>query len=269
MNNTVKIGFLQYDVMRDAKQNINRLKFYLQHHKCKIVILPELSMCEYLFKSREELLSYAESVPSGISTQCMLALSKQYSCTIIFGLTEIENDGIFNTAVVVGKGKYIGKYRKIHLSDYERKLFDRGTENVVFDVDGVKIGVQICFALWFPEISREQLRMGADILFVLANFGGATTYHISKIRTIENLTSLVLCNRIGIEAIPETEAEFLGKSTVVDAFGQRIYIAPEKEENFGLRDIDIIKNKANLICSDFNSEMDFHYKTSLEIPHKV
>lgn len=147
MNNTVKIGCLQYDVMRDAKQNINRLKFYLQQHKCQIVILPELSMCEYLFKSREELLSYAESVPSGISTQCMLALSKRYSCTIIFGLTEIENDGIFNTAVVVGKGKYIGKYRKIHLSDYERKLFDRGTENVVFDVDGVKIGVQICFAL--------------------------------------------------------------------------------------------------------------------------
>lgn len=124
----------------------------------------------------------------------MIILSKEYSCTIVFGLAEKENGKIYNTAVIVSKGKYIGKYRKIHLTDFEKKLFDRGTENLVFEVAGIKIGVQICFDLWFPEVSREQLRMGADILCVLANFGGETTYHISKIRALENLTPLILCN---------------------------------------------------------------------------
>ena len=192
----------------------------------------------------------------------MLALSKEYSCTIIFGLAEREKEKVFNTAVVVRKGRYIGKYRKIHLSDFEKKLFDRGNENVIFEVDGIKIGVQICFDLWFPEISREQLRMGADILCVLANFGGETTYHISKIRAIENLTPLVLCNRIGSESIPGMDAEFLGKSTVVDASGQRVYIAQEKEEDFGLCDIDLGKMRSNVICSNFDSEIAFHYQTS-------
>lgn len=256
----MQVGLLQYDVMHDAKQNLNCLKNYLLQHKVDLVILPELSMCGYLFENRKELLSCAEAVPSGISTQNMLALSKQHSCTIIFGMAEKEHENVFNTAVIVSKGKYIGKYRKIHLSDFEKKVFDRGNENLVFEVDGVKIGIQICFDLWFPEVSREQLRMGADLLCVLANFGGDTTYHISKIRAIENLTPLVLCNRVGVESISEMDAEFLGKSTAINASGQRVYIAPEKYEDFGLCDIDVVKTKSNVICSNFDSEIAFHYQ---------
>lgn len=257
----MRVSFLQYNISHDANENLDRLKFYLQQQKCEIIILPELSLCGYLFESRKELLSCAETVPSGTSTQTMLALSKQYTCTIIFGLAEKERENIFNTAVVVSKGKYIGKYRKIHLSDLEKKLFNKGNENLIFEVDGIKIGVQICFDLWFPEISREQLRMGADMLCVLANFGGKTTYHISKIRAIENLTPLVLCNRIGSESTSEIEAEFLGKSTIIDAYGQRIYTAPENDEDFGSCDIKIVKNRSNIICSNFDDEIAFHYQT--------
>lgn len=260
----MRVGLFQYDVMHNANQNFTYLENHLLQRKGDIIILPELSMCGYLFGNRKELLSCAETVPSGISTQNMLALSKEYSCTIIFGLAEREHEKVFNTAVIVSKGSYIGKYRKIHLSDFEKRLFDRGNENLVFEVDGVKIGIQICFDLWFPEVSREQLRMGADLLCVLANFGGDTTYHISKIRAIENLTPLVLCNRIGVESIPEMDAEFLGKSTAINASGQRIYIAPEKYEELGLCDIDVVKTKSNVICSNFDSEIAFHYQFSTE-----
>lgn len=254
----MRVGFLQYDVMRDASQNLNRLRAYLQRKKCEIVVLPELSMCGYLFQRHEELLACAEEVPYGLSTQTMCDLSKKYSCTIIFGLAEKEQGKVFNTAVIVSKGKYIGKYRKIHLSDFEKTLFDRGNKNSIFEVEKTKIGIQICFDLWFPEVSREQIRMGANILFVLANFGGKTTYQISQVRAIENLTPLVLCNRIGSESMPGMNAEFLGKSTIVDALGQRIYVAPEKNEDFGVGDIEFSK-KSNVICHNFEDEIDFHY----------
>ena len=255
----MRVGFLQYDVTHNINQNINHLKLCLEQQKLDIIVLPELSMCGYLFESRQQLLSYAESIPSGISTQMILALSKQHSCTIIFGTAEKEGSNLFNTAVIVSKGKYIGKYRKIHLSDFEKIFFDRGNQNNIFDVDGIKIGVQICFDLWFPEISREQIRMDADLLCVLANFGGKTTYHISRIRATENLTPLVLCNRIGTESIPGMNAEFLGKSTIVDANGQRVCTAPEKDQSFGFYDIDISRKKSNIICNDFDSEIAFHY----------
>ncbi len=102
--------------------------------------------------------------------------------------------------------------------------------------------------------------MGSNLLCVLANFGGYTTYHISKIRAVENLTPLILCNRIGSESIPGMQAEFLGKSTIIDSSGQRIYTAPEKTENFGFGDIKIPLKKSNIICSDFDSEIAFHYQ---------
>lgn len=254
----MKIGFLQYDVTHHTEKNIECIMSALQKHSSELLILPELSICGYLFRNRNALLACAESVPAGASTQRMMSLSKEYSCTIIFGLAEIENSKFYNTAVVVSKGRYIGKYRKIHLSDYEKRLFDRGTENTIFEVDGIKIGVQICFDLWFPEISREQLRMGADIFCALANFGGETTYHIAKIRAIENLTPLVLCNRIGKESIPDMNAEFLGKSTILDSSGHRLCIAP-KEEFFDCCEIDISKKRANVICNDFSREISLHY----------
>lgn len=97
----------------------------------------------------------------------------------------------------------------------EKRLFDEGDENCIFDVDGIRIGVQICFDLWFPEISREQLLMGADLFCVLANFGGENAFHIAKTRAVENLTSLVLCNRVGCESMPDMDARFLEKSTIL------------------------------------------------------
>lgn len=259
----MQVGLLQYDVVHNAHENLERLEAFLHKQPCELAVLPELSMCGYLFESREALLQCAEPVPSGPSTQRILALSQKYACTIIFGIAEREGDKVFNTAVVVSRGQYLGNYRKIHLSDFEKKLFDRGEENRVFQVEGVKIGVQICFDLWFPEVSREQLRMGADILCVLGNFGGETTYHISQIRAIENVTPLVLCNRTGFESMPGMDADFIGKSTAVNASGERIYLAPEKEEAFGVCEVEPAQRRANVICSDFMSEIARHTPTHL------
>ena len=256
----MRVGVLQYDVLHTKNFNYEYVSLYMKRNSCDLLVLPELAMCGYLFESREELASYAEIIPSGPSTQYMLELSERHSCIIIYGLAERCNGRIFNTAAIVSKGRYIGKYRKVHLSDFEKKFFDSGDKNQVFKVDGVTIGVQICFDLWFPEISREQRRMGADILCVLANFGGETTYHISKIRAIENLCPLVLCNRIGAEQITAMDAQFLGKSTIVDASGYRVYTAPVKEEHFGICNLDAEQRNANIICSDFNSEIAFHYQ---------
>lgn len=255
----MRVSFWQYDVLHDIDRNFERLESQLQEQRCELLVLPELSSCGYLFESREALLSCAEAVPSGRSTQRMLGLSRRYACTIVFGLAEREGEKVFNTAVVVSKGRYLGKYRKIHRSDFEKKLFDRGNENRVFEVDGIKIGVQICFDLWFPEISREQLRMGAQLLCVLANFGGETTYHIAGRRAVENLTPLVLCNRIGAEKIPGMDADFLGKSEVIDASGRRVCTAPEGKEAFGGCEINPAETRSNVICSNFEEEMAFHY----------
>lgn len=55
----------------------------------------------------------------------MKKISKDYDCALVFGAAEKDKGEIY-------KGVYIGKYRKIHLTDYEKNLFERETENSVF-----------------------------------------------------------------------------------------------------------------------------------------
>ncbi len=257
----MKTGYIQFDVKHSKDENLRLIEKQLCESHCDLAVLPELCTCGYLFENREALEIVTEEVPQGKTVAAITQMSKKYDCTIVFGIAEKDNGKIYNTAVIVSKGKYIGKYRKIHLSDFEKTLFDSGNSNCIFEADGIKIGIQICFDLWFPEISREQIRQGADILCVLANFGGETTYSIAKTRATENLTPLILCNRIGEENLPDINAFFLGKSSIIDASGERLSVGKSGNETSDFCDIEIGKEKSNVICRNFNEEIEFHYKS--------
>lgn len=75
---------------------------------------------------------------------------------------------------------------------------------------------------------------------------------------------LVLCNRVGEECISNINADFIGKSTVIDASGKRICTATPHLVCFDFCDVDIPNKKYNIICSDFNSEISFHYKNKFD-----
>ena len=96
----MKVGFLQYDVVHNTEKNFDYIISTLQKQNCELLILPELSLCGYLFNNRNALLECAETVPAGASTQRMIILSKEYSCTIVFGLAEKENGKIYNTCLL-------------------------------------------------------------------------------------------------------------------------------------------------------------------------
>lgn len=254
----MKTGFIQYHVQHDREQNFEIIQRYLSQKSYELVVLPELALCGYLFENQEALKQAAERVPEGESVRRMAELSQKYQCAVVFGMAEMDSGKLYNTAVVVDRGRYVGKYRKLHLSDFEKKYFDRGDSNGVFEVNGMKIGVQICFDLWFPEVSREQIRQGAELLCVLANFGGETTWKISKIRAIENLTPLILCNRVGQETIPGMDAVFLGNSTVIDAQGNSLLAEKQGEEWAACCEMEKRGRMANVICGDFLEEMKIH-----------
>ncbi len=254
----MKVGYIQYDVSHRREENFRVIQHHLEQSEADLVVLPELATCGYLFESRKALEKAAEPVPQGPATEFMAKLSGVHHCTIVFGLAEREGTAVYNTAVVVHQGRYVGKYRKIHLSDFEKQLFTPGNANGVFDLDGMKLGVQICFDLWFPEVTRQQIRQGASLLCALGNFGGETTCHIARTRAIESLTPLVLCNRVGEESLPQLDADFLGKSSVIDAEGTQVITAPAHRETAGFCEIQPGQQQGNVICRNFQEEIRRH-----------
>lgn len=123
-----------------------------------MIVLSEL--CSYGPEKK-----YAESLPSHAENfYCQLA--KEHDLWLIPGsLFEKQDDKIFNTTSVINnKGEVVERYRKIFpFYPYEEGI-EQGNEFVVFDVPQGRIGVAICYDLWFPEVARTLACKGAEVL---------------------------------------------------------------------------------------------------------
>ena len=87
---------------------------------------------------------------------------------IVMGLIEVENGVLFNTAVVVHRGALVGRYRKTHLLGGER-FFAPGTDSPIFEVAGLRFGINICYDGNFPEAARKVAAQGASLIVCPAN----------------------------------------------------------------------------------------------------
>ena len=87
---------------------------------------------------------------------------------IVMGLIEVEKGRLFNTAIVVERGAVIGRYRKAHLLDGEQ-IFDAGNDNHVFDVAGLRFGINICYDTNFAEAASKVANLGASLIVCPAN----------------------------------------------------------------------------------------------------
>ena len=87
---------------------------------------------------------------------------------IALGLIEVEAGRLFNTAVVVDRGVLVGRYRKAHLLGGER-IFAAGDGSPVFEVAGLRFGINICYDTNFPQAARKVADSGASLIVCLAN----------------------------------------------------------------------------------------------------
>ena len=128
-----------------------------------LALFPELVVHGHCSPATYEL---AEAVPDGPSTRRLCEIAAACNMTLCVGLSEKENDIVFNTQVVIAPDGYLGKQRKIHLSRDEILFYKGGREMPVFDVGLCKVGVQICYDKQFPEISRILCLRGAEVLLM-------------------------------------------------------------------------------------------------------
>ena len=129
----------------------------------ELAVFPELHIHGHCTPNTWEL---AEAVPDGPSVQRLLAMAKQFNLFLSVGLSEKENNLVYNTQVIVGPEGYIGKQRKLHLSRDEVLFYKGGRELPVFDIGKCKLGSIICYDNQFPELARILALRGADVLLM-------------------------------------------------------------------------------------------------------
>jgi len=154
----------------------------------------------------------------------------------------------FNTSVLIGPdGADLAVYRKIHMFDVEAggvvyRESDHeqpGEEIVSAPVDGVELGLSVCYDLRFPELYRILAVRGARLLAVPAAFTAATGGDhwtvLLRARAIENQAFVVAPNQFG-EAPPHYSS--YGRSAIVDPWGVTLAVAAD-EECFVSADLDL------------------------------
>jgi omega-amidase len=259
-------GFLQYPVsFGDPAANFNKIRDAVGSAEFDLLVMPELCTIGYFHDSREALSFHAESALDGPTAEFLLQLSAEKNATLIAGIAECDDDRIYNTAIVVSRGRWLGKQRKCHLSRIEKLLFTPGDSLACFDDGACRFGVLTCFDLWMPEAARLLVHQGAQLLCCPANYGGPWTTRLARIRAMENATPLICANRTGGEMYAGAEATFRGESQIVGPMGE-VWTSATAETSLGVSVIDPAAYvlKANPMCDDLMEEAS---RYALSGPH--
>lgn len=133
----------------------------------------------------------------GATLEALGKVARRYRMYIVAGIYERDGQTLYNTALLIGRdGKLVGKYRKTHLPETEARWgLTPGTEYPVFDTDFGKIGIQICYDDFFPEVARSLAANGAEIIFTpIWGDGREDGYNwdiVARARAIDNAVFFV------------------------------------------------------------------------------
>lgn len=134
-----------------------------------LIVLGEMVSCKGVTNVFAEA---AETIP-GPTTDFYADVAMKNDCYIVVGLPERDGHEVFNVSVMLGPGgEIVGKYRKVTLPREEiQQGLSPGYEYPVFDTRFGKVGMMICYDVFFPEVARELAMNGAEVI-ALPIWGG-------------------------------------------------------------------------------------------------
>ncbi|HEY4811819.1 MAG TPA: carbon-nitrogen hydrolase family protein [Solirubrobacteraceae bacterium] len=214
----------------------------------QLIVLPE----KWTAMGSEHDLRLAAEALDGAAIQWARAIARELGVDLVAGsiLERVTGqEKLANTSVHVDpNGEVHAVYRKVHMFDVEvgghvyreSELEQPGDEVVLSQtVDGVELGMSICYDLRFPELYRILAVRGARILAVPAAFTLTTTREhwevLVRARAIENQTFVIAANQVGEHPAGQQSG---GRSMIVDPWGVVLAQAPDSPGHI-VADLDL------------------------------
>lgn len=221
---SLTVAVAQYAPTGDKTANLGVIEGLLRQaaeRGARLVVLPEYAT--FTVPAMDNRFVESAEPLDGPTVTRITEIAKELGLTVIAGVNETADEGrIHNTLVGLQDGEIKAVYRKVHLYDafgYKEsdkvQAADPGRPELV-EVDGFTVGMQTCYDLRFPEVSRTLVDAGAEILALPAEWvpGPLKEYHwntLIRARAIENTAYVV--------AADQCAPTGAGNSTVVDPMG--------------------------------------------------
>ena len=210
-------------VFGDIGRNLDAIDAALEGVTADVVVLPELCSTGYSFRDRAEARALAEPFPAGPTARRLVEASRRTGGFVVGGFAEREGERLYNAAIIAAAGRVLGCYRKLHLFGFEGECFDSGDRPLtVYEHEGLRVGVMICFDWMFPEAARTLALAGADVVAHPSNLVlPGWCQRAMCIRALENHVYTVTANRVGTEhRAPRPPLHFTGVSRIASPLGE-------------------------------------------------
>jgi len=205
-----------------------------------LVVFPELAVTGY---PPEDLLLKPRFIQDNIDALEKITASAG-GINVIVGFVD-RAEGIFNAAAVISNGRLVDVYHKKYLPNYgvfdEQRYFRAGKRHPVYDLGGVRVGLNICEDIWHEKgPARIAALSGAEVIVNI----NASPYHMGKALLREKLVTsrglecgaaIVYVNMVG----GQDELVFDGSSFVVDAEGRLMVKGKSFTEDLVVTDIEV------------------------------
>lgn len=220
----MKLAIAQINcVLGDLSANSAKILQYAQQAKAQgaeLMLTPELSLCGY---PPEDLLLRAGFYQA--CSDALNALARQISgISVLVGHPYEHERKRYNAASLLRDGKIVMTYCKHDLPNYdvfdEERYFERGSEPCMFELGGIKFGLNICADVWEPAAAQRAKSAGAQILLVMnaspfAMGKQERRYDAVRDRIAETGMAVVYANMVG----GQDELIFDGGSFAMNAQG--------------------------------------------------
>ncbi len=187
---------------------------------CRLILLPEVWSTGFLFKRLKELAKFTPDL-----LERLRRLSEKIAICGTYVVDSEDKGKVFNRFMLIDKGEVLFEYDKSMLFSVtgEDKYFLNGDVNQknIFDLDGVRFGVSVCYELRFPEFFRRAAFNGAEIHLHPAVWPINRIDHwqtLTKARSIENQFYLLCSNGCGMSG----KWELAGSSAIYSPWGEEL-----------------------------------------------
>ena len=245
MARTFRLALAQLNLtVGDLPGNTALMVEYLRQAReagADLVAFPELSTTGY---PPEDLLFKKSFLDANVAAMEQVVAESQ-GIAVVLGYVQPRESGIANSAAIGYDGKLIDTYDKIFLPNYgvfdEERYFIKGNVCPVYEIGGIRIGVNVCEDIWY-EVgpSTVQRRAGAELIVNINAspfHAGKSAYRRDSIvgsRAAGHGLFVAYLNTVG----GQDELVFDGNSMVSDPYGQVVARGPAFREAMILADID-------------------------------
>lgn len=214
----MKIIGLPFDIAwENPTANILCIDQKMEGLEGDIIVLPEMWVTGFSMNAER----VAQDM-EGPAVQAMQRWATQKDALVLGSLAIKEGDDYFNRALAVFPTGEMKHYNKQHLFSYaqEGEHYTSGTTAEIFEYKGLRILMQVCYDLRFPESARCSQDRPLDLLVYMANWPARRSYAWQQLliaRAIENQAYCIGVNRVGLDG---NGHYYDGRSMVIDYGGK-------------------------------------------------